>query len=176
MKVALDLSDDELLALLRHDSDPFNRWQAAQTVAMRLLTRAVDGGDELDDDGDRNALAPSSSISARQRARRSGFRGARARSAERERHRAGDRADVDPDAIHAARTKALRRRIGARLAPTLAAARARRSAASGAYSPDAASAGRRALRNGGARPHRGRRAPWRPSALAAEQFARAPTT
>src|SRR5215211_1443487 len=33
VKVALDLSDDDLLALLRHDSDPFNRWQAAQTVA-----------------------------------------------------------------------------------------------------------------------------------------------
>src|SRR5215204_6603814 len=47
VKVALDLSDDDLLALLRHDSDPFNRWQAAQTVAMRFLVRAGrTGGDE----------------------------------------------------------------------------------------------------------------------------------
>ena len=44
VKVALDLSDDDLLALLRHDSDPFNRWQAAQTVAMRFLVRAATDG------------------------------------------------------------------------------------------------------------------------------------
>jgi len=49
VKVALDLSDDDLLALLRHDRDPFNRWQAAQTVAMRFLVRAArTGGDEHD--------------------------------------------------------------------------------------------------------------------------------
>ena len=36
VKVALDLTNAELLALLRHDTDPFNRWQAAQTVAIRL--------------------------------------------------------------------------------------------------------------------------------------------
>src|SRR5829696_5053244 len=41
VKVSLDLSDDELLALLRHDSDAFNRWQAAQTVALRFLVRGA---------------------------------------------------------------------------------------------------------------------------------------
>jgi aminopeptidase N len=39
VKVKLQLSDGELLTLLRDDSDPFNRWQAAQTVAMRFLVR-----------------------------------------------------------------------------------------------------------------------------------------
>ena len=48
VKVALDLSNDELLVLLRHDTDPFNRWQSAQTVAMRLLVR-LSKGEPVDD-------------------------------------------------------------------------------------------------------------------------------
>ena len=36
-KLGSDLSDDELNPSLRHDSDPFNRWQAAQTLAMKTL-------------------------------------------------------------------------------------------------------------------------------------------
>ena len=53
--------------------------------------------------------------------------------------------DVDPDAIYAAR-HALRAGVGARLADALSAARDGH-AVVGAYSPDAASAGRRSLRN-----------------------------
>ena len=37
VRLDIDLSDDDLLVLLRHDTDPFNRWQAAQSAAMRLL-------------------------------------------------------------------------------------------------------------------------------------------
>jgi len=41
--VRLDFDCDEsaLLTLARHDSDPFNRWEALQTYAMRLLKRSV---------------------------------------------------------------------------------------------------------------------------------------
>ena len=53
--------------------------------------------------------------------------------------------DVDPDAIFAART-ALRAAIGEHLGAALA-ERYRQLADRGPYSPDAASAGRRALRN-----------------------------
>jgi aminopeptidase N len=53
--------------------------------------------------------------------------------------------DVDPDAVHHARTT-MRRRIGERLQDRLTGLRERLSI-SGAYSPDAASAGRRSLRN-----------------------------
>ena len=42
VKLQIDLDEDDLLRLFEHDSDPFNRWQAAQTCAMRLLTSAVD--------------------------------------------------------------------------------------------------------------------------------------
>ena len=32
VRVSLDLDDGALLTLVRHDSDAFNRWQAAQSV------------------------------------------------------------------------------------------------------------------------------------------------
>lgn len=44
--VVLDaqLDDAELLVLLAHDSDPFNRWEAGQQLALRRLLAAVQGG------------------------------------------------------------------------------------------------------------------------------------
>jgi aminopeptidase N len=36
-----DLSEDDLVTLLARDSDPFNRWQGLQTLATRLLLRCV---------------------------------------------------------------------------------------------------------------------------------------
>ncbi len=41
VKLSTDLSDDDLTQLTGHDSDSFNRWEAAQTVAKRLLLNAV---------------------------------------------------------------------------------------------------------------------------------------
>jgi aminopeptidase N len=38
------LSDDDLLVLLQHDTDPFNRWEAGQRLAMNRLLSAVHGG------------------------------------------------------------------------------------------------------------------------------------
>jgi aminopeptidase N len=37
------LSDDELLVLLRHDPDPFSRWEAGQRLAMSRLVAATQG-------------------------------------------------------------------------------------------------------------------------------------
>ena len=37
----VDLDEDDLLLMMAHDSDPFNRWQAAQTFATRLLIRST---------------------------------------------------------------------------------------------------------------------------------------
>jgi len=36
-----DLTEDKLVFLMAHDSDPFNRWDAGQTLARRLLLRLV---------------------------------------------------------------------------------------------------------------------------------------
>ena len=42
VRVADDLSDDARLFLATHDTDPFNRWEAAQTLAATCLLRAVE--------------------------------------------------------------------------------------------------------------------------------------
>ena len=41
VRVDDDLAEADLLTLLARDSDSFNRWQALQTLATRLLLRAV---------------------------------------------------------------------------------------------------------------------------------------
>jgi len=43
VNIRSSLSEDEQLFLARHDSDPFNRWQALQDACMRLLVGAVGG-------------------------------------------------------------------------------------------------------------------------------------
>ncbi len=38
-----ELGDDALFTLLQHDRDPFNQWEAAQKLALRRLLRAIHG-------------------------------------------------------------------------------------------------------------------------------------
>ena len=144
VKLTLDLTDEELLTLLRHDTDAFSRWQATQTVAMRLLVRASKTGSPetqaaeqlasaLLEFLDREALAdpafaalvltlPSESEIAQEIAM-----------------------EVDPDRIFAARRSA-RGTVGRGLAPKLSSL-LDELGSNEPYSPDAASAGRRALRH-----------------------------
>ena len=41
VRLALPIEPDDLRFLAAHDCDPFNRWQAAQTLAMSVLTANV---------------------------------------------------------------------------------------------------------------------------------------
>jgi aminopeptidase N len=41
VRLEIDTSDDDLLVLAEKDTDPFNRWEAVQTYAVRLLKRSV---------------------------------------------------------------------------------------------------------------------------------------
>ena len=41
IKLALPIEPDDLRFLAAHDTDPFNRWQAVQTLAMTLLKANV---------------------------------------------------------------------------------------------------------------------------------------
>jgi aminopeptidase N len=146
VRLAIDISAADLLFQVRADSDPFNRWQAAQTLAMRNLiagtAEQVLGrrptaepaliealGEVLDNERLEPAFRaqvlqlPSEADIAREIGR-----------------------DVDPDAIAAAR-RALRRAIASGLAERLERRYAALSDEHGAYAPDAGSAGRRALRN-----------------------------
>ncbi len=144
MRLEYAASEADLITLIAHDSDSFNRWQAAQTYATRLLLRSVEAiradGEPHRDRGFIDALSivikesvdpaftaqmialPSEADIARE---------------------IGE--NVDPDAIHIAR-ESLRRSIGQSLKEALLASYARL-AENGPYSPDAAAAGRRALRN-----------------------------
>lgn len=44
IKLTTDLSDDDLKFLMVHDSDGFNRWEAGQTYAMRVINKLIDTG------------------------------------------------------------------------------------------------------------------------------------
>jgi len=145
VKVSANLRDGDLAFLAAHDTDPFNRWQAMQTLATALLIdnvaahranapkRAADAlvhalGAVLGDQGLEPAfvaqamMLPSEGDIAREIGR-----------------------DVDPDAIFAARRE-LRGEIGRKLADALANTY-HRMVDDGPFNPDAASAGRRALKN-----------------------------
>ncbi|HET8869021.1 MAG TPA: aminopeptidase N C-terminal domain-containing protein, partial [Aquabacterium sp.] len=43
-----ELSDDALFALLAHDADPFNRWEAGQKLALRRMLAAVAGNGHVE--------------------------------------------------------------------------------------------------------------------------------
>ena len=145
VKLSLPIEPDDLRFLAAHDRDPFNRWQAVQTLAMSLLTDNVAAlrkrAAARADDGLMAALTailadgnlepayialtltpPSEADIAREIGR-----------------------DVDPDAIFAAR-RHLRAAIGERLGAALARGY-REMITPGPYRPDTASAGRRALKN-----------------------------
>jgi aminopeptidase N len=127
-------SEADLLHLLAHDDDPFNRWEAGQRFAASIIlerkgepSRAfVDAMGAILEEQDRVFAAevlmlPAESFLAEQMAL------------------------VDPDALHEARNT-LRRKLAAALRKELAATYERLASAD-AYTPDAASIGRRALRN-----------------------------
>jgi aminopeptidase N len=145
IKLGLPIDGNDLRFLAAHDRDPFNRWQAVQTLAMSLLTDNVaairDKALTREDDGLTDAMGailadpalepafialaltpPSEPDIAREIAR-----------------------DVDPDAVHAAR-RHVRAAIGGRLGAALTNTY-RHMMTPGPYRPDAESAGRRALKN-----------------------------
>jgi len=42
VKLKIDLSDDERYFLMKHDSDEFNRWEAGQQLAVKIMTALVE--------------------------------------------------------------------------------------------------------------------------------------
>ena len=145
IKLKLPIEPQELRFLAAHDRDPFNRWQAVQTLAMSLLTANVaalqEGKPARQDEGLVAALA---AILADPRLEPTFIALALTPPSEADIAREIGR-DVDPDAIFAARAK-LYATIGARLGAALAETY-ERMVTPGPYRPDAQSAGRRSLRN-----------------------------
>jgi aminopeptidase N len=145
IKLTSNLTAEDLHFLAAHDSDPFNRWQALQTLAATLLTdnvRALRAGDAMR--ADPPLVAALGAVLADATLEPAFVAQALAVPSEADIARELGH-DVDPDAIFAARV-ALRATIGEALGPALRDAYRRLSDA-GPYSPDAASAGRRSLKN-----------------------------
>ena len=140
VKLVTDASDDDLLTLATHDSDPFNRWEAVQRMLTRLLLDGAAGG-PTDPARLRPALAaavaagPGDPAFAAQ---------VLALPSEGDLAREIGR-DVDPDAVFRAR-EAVRAGIGAMLGTEFRCVLTMAQDA-GPFSPDAAGAGRRAFRN-----------------------------
>jgi aminopeptidase N len=145
VKLSLPLEPNELRFLAAHDSDPFNRWQAVQTLAMSLLTANVaalrKGAPARDDEG---LMAALGAILADEKLEPAFIALMLAPPSEADIAREIGR-DVDPDTVFAARRRlraAIGERHGAALSNTY-----ERMITGGHYSPDAQSAGRRALKN-----------------------------
>ena len=145
VRLSIDLPPTDLLFQLRADVDPFNRWQAAQTLTTRALiagaAAATRGEPVAIDDALIDALvdvAENDQLEAAFRAQVLQLPGEADVARE-----IGK--DVDPDAIAAARN-AVRARIARRAGVRLLALFDSLQAA-GPFSPDAASAGRRSLAN-----------------------------
>ena len=137
-------SDADLSHLIAHDSDAFNRWEAGQRLALNLIGRGIESGR-----AGRPLDAPQSFIAAFARLLADSGRdpafAAEALALPSEIYIAEQMDEIDPDAIHSARNSLRRQLASALQQEWLAAYRA--CANTGPYSPDAASAGKRSLRN-----------------------------
>ncbi|ODU44518.1 MAG: aminopeptidase N [Thiobacillus sp. SCN 63-374] len=148
VRLDFEQSDFELAHLMAHDADAFNRWEAGQRLATRVLLAGIAQG------GAGTDWIPSTFIDACARVLDDGLAGDAALAAEAlalpsETVLADTVAAaggvIDPDAIFAARL-ALRRTLAAALRPRFEAAW-QALAPTGDYAPDGAQAGRRSLRN-----------------------------
>ena len=139
-----DYSEQDLTHLLAHDSDSFGRWEAGQRLGLNLILRGIErlrAGREPE--------VPAAFVEAFERvlsqaesdpAFTADTLGLPAEGY------VGEQMDViDPDAIHSARVTLRRGLASALKTEFLAAYRA--FSTTGPYSPDAKSAGRRALKN-----------------------------
>ena len=141
-------TDAELAHLMAHDSDAFNRWEAGQRLATRVLLAGIAAGGEGAD------WIPAAFVAACGRVLDDGLRESPALAAEAlvlpaeqvlAEEVAGLGRVIDPEAIHRARLT-LRRHLAKQLRVPLEAAWAAL-APTEAYAPEGAQLGRRALRN-----------------------------
>ncbi|MFP5411155.1 MAG: DUF3458 domain-containing protein, partial [Gammaproteobacteria bacterium] len=146
-------TDAELAHLMAHDSDAFNRWEAGQRLATRVLLAGIAAG------GTGSDWIPDAFVAACARALDDGLRGDPALAAEALNLPAesvlaeavvlmggGEQGHtIDPEAIHTARVN-LRRHLAAHLRDTFEAVWTAL-APTAAYAPDGTQVGQRALRN-----------------------------
>jgi aminopeptidase N len=137
------VSDADSAFLLTHDTDPFNRWEVGRNYAIRIALNLIAGAAQIPDawvDGMAAVLTDEAQDAA--------FRAVALEVPgidEISRELAARGEPADPDAIHAALSQ-MRRTLGNNLAAELTATY-QANTTHCAYSPDALSAGQRALKN-----------------------------
>jgi aminopeptidase N len=141
-------TDAELAHLMAHDSDAFNRWEAGQRLATRVLLAGIAAG------GAGTDWIPAAYVAAVARVLDDGLAGDPAPAAEAlvlpaeqvlAEEIAGRGQTIDPEAIHLARL-ALRRHLATALRDKFEAVW-QALAPNAPYAPESAQIGRRALRN-----------------------------
>jgi aminopeptidase N len=137
------LSDGDLLILLGHDRDPFNRWEAGQRLAMSRLLASLRASDAAPAPLDADFVTAMRGV-LRDPALDPAFKEL-VLTPPSEPYIAEQLASVDPQRIHAARD-AMRRGLASALRADWEWAFESHQVRGG-YSPDPASAGRRALAN-----------------------------
>jgi len=139
-----DYTEEELTHLMAHDSDPFNRWEAGQRLALGIMLRGIAAAQ-----GGRALVVPRAFIDAAARMVADSSKdpafAAEMLALPSEDYVAEQVKVVDPVAIHTVRDE-LKRRLAAALKEELRAVY-RAHGGAGPYSPDPVSAGRRALKN-----------------------------
>ena len=144
INLRFDYTDADLTHLMAFDADSFNRWEAGQRLALNLLMRGI-----AEFRAGRAVQYPDAFIKAVVRvladAAKDPAFAAEALGLPSEGYIAEQMDEIDPDAIHSVR-RGLRRHIAGALKSELLNAY-KTSTAPQPYSPDARSAGLRALRN-----------------------------
>jgi aminopeptidase N len=148
VQLDFEQTDAELAHLMAHDADAFNRWEAGQRLATRVLLAGIAAG------GEGESWIPDDFVAACGRVLDAGLTHDPALAAEAlvlpaEQVLAEDVAGrgeiIDPETIHRARVN-LRRHLATQLRDRFEAVW-RTLAPAEAYAPDGAQVGRRALRN-----------------------------
>lgn len=158
VELIYDYSDQELAFLMAHDSDPFNRWEAGQRLAVRHLLTLVKKVQSAGHDGQvksvdevlkeavqDSVLVDAMRITLNDKTLDPAYRGL-VLMLPSEGTLAEQMKVIDPQAIHLAR-QFLKRHIATVLEADLVRLY-QDNAVTGAYSPAAEPAGKRALRNG----------------------------
>jgi len=135
------LSDADLLVLLQHDSDAFNRWEASQRLALSRLLAALRSGQDLTLD---EAFVEGMRAVLRSPSLDAAFK-ALALTLPTEGYIAEQLDVVDPQRIHAV-VEAMQSQLAQALSQDWQAA-FEANQVSGGYTPDALSSGKRALAN-----------------------------
>jgi aminopeptidase N len=147
VRLTINLDPDQIEFLMMHDSDPFNRWQAAQSYATNLLTAAARDGGKLEPvtGNQANRLARALGITASEASLSTAYRAEFLRLPSESDIARELACNVNPDTVRKA-YDTLRATVGREVRATLAEIY-NAAALSGPFSPDAESAGKRALRS-----------------------------